>query len=260
MAIIECPECKLKISDTAVSCPRCGFTKHRKSKAPIVIIILLICIILLLGGLLVISCMNTVDAATNDIAENETETFLLDSNSADPYGLAGENNIIGKDIKDILNDYTEGVDYVCEKTDSGYEYKFSKDIYYPIGEDITITMCTEPTSYEITIVYYTFYIPNGDLNTISSRIGLEEIIQHITDYYDTDPEYFVYNGGDFITITKDQFKNSLFREDKVFYYIAWETNSLDIIFEIPNIYQDKKIDCNVIFADSTYAEAEIHYD
>ena len=33
MALIECPECKQKISDTAISCPHCG--RHKRKRVSI---------------------------------------------------------------------------------------------------------------------------------------------------------------------------------------------------------------------------------
>lgn len=32
MALIKCPECGKEISDTAKSCPNCGYEKERQSK------------------------------------------------------------------------------------------------------------------------------------------------------------------------------------------------------------------------------------
>lgn len=32
MALIECPECKKEISDTAKTCPNCGYELHKEKK------------------------------------------------------------------------------------------------------------------------------------------------------------------------------------------------------------------------------------
>ena len=48
MALVECPECKKSISDTAESCPSCGYQLNRRSSGGIstrkVLLIVAICL------------------------------------------------------------------------------------------------------------------------------------------------------------------------------------------------------------------------
>lgn len=247
MAIVECPECKLKISSSASSCPRCGFTNSKRNNALIVIIILLIIVVFLLIGLLVASFFYALNRTNDNASLDESVRHSIIQDSADPYGIAGENNILGKNITDVLSELSKDVEYTINKTSDGYEYVLKNDIYYPIGEDASIEIYVPATSNEIDMVAYMFYMPNNTSN-FTSQYGYSKIIQFVTDYYDADPEYNLYTDDGFVVITKEQFNQYLHSEEKVVHFIYWETDSMTIALEIPNIYQDKRVDCRLGFS------------
>lgn len=52
MALIKCPECDTEISDTCVTCPKCGYrlkTMSNKSINLVIIISIIVCIISFVG-------------------------------------------------------------------------------------------------------------------------------------------------------------------------------------------------------------------
>ncbi len=235
MALIKCPECKKKISDTVSRCPKCGFSiigylsenrvsegdgKHKKIK---IFVICAIGILLLLLSFLVYMY---ADNNLNDISDEENITYPLFEDS-----ITTANDLLGKDITSILNGYIEDEDYTLTSNEDNIIYTFPFESFV-LGTDTDLILYVDNSTSEITKVQYSYRI--SQYSTVSFRSRVFRLRQELTDYYDADPIYTYLSNKKHIKISKEEFGNR-----KTTYYITWENEKGKAVYSQTNLYEEK---------------------
>ena len=238
MALIKCPECKKKISDTVSHCPKCGFSiayhlsenrisqiteKNSRKKIKIVIVSVIVLLLVLTS---IFVYMNA-DTIWNDVSDEESSLYPLFGDS-----ITTANDLLGKEITPILNGYVEGKDYaMTSKTDDIFTFPFED---FELGTDPEIVLYVDNSTSEITKVHYSFRMSQYEINGF--RIQMSRFRQELTDYYDADPIYTYLSNGKQIKTTKEEFDNLL---NKTTYYITWENEKGKTVYSQTNLYEEK---------------------
>lgn len=234
--------------------------KNRISKLLVITNILFFVIICCLIGYIVFSKPKITESISNEdvyISENGDETeskyklFKHSSlNATDPYGLANEHNILGKDISEILMGYEEGKDYEITKNDYFCSYTFTKDIkdYVTDGNTAKLSIYTDSDSDIITIVEYSFRIDSRNYDN-SDSIFLSRAKRILTEYCDVDPIYDYVDDYNIVNIDKDTFNALIHDGVKSIYHVSWETEKGHAILTIENLHEERSNDWNVSFTE-----------
>lgn len=195
-------------------------TKSRKSKASTIIIILLLCIIIVLAGIIVYQYLK------EDADKNNSESFSYSSdNSVDPYGLTGENNILGEVIVAALQDYIirNQCDYEIDEDSCAFIFK---DISYPYGTSPELIIYTDYNTSIVDTIEYRFDLDDG----FFGQYYTQKINKYLYDYYDVTPIYFHVTDNGFNEITYEQYDSLFLKDIEATYDTLWNTDSLLICF------------------------------
>jgi len=253
--IIKCLECKSKISDKASTCPKCGCPVDHTLTAPQVKskngVSIGIFISVLLTALLLAIVIIYFYSNTKVIAETETENkyslFKYSSvNSADTYGLANENNILGENINDVLAGYIENEDYYITENEYYRSYTFYQEIPYVAGHTANLVIYTPLEDEYINMVEYKFRVAS-DERDYSDAIALAQIKKDNTNYYDVDPKYDYLNNYEIVDVTREDFYTILRNDTKSIFHICWNGENGSAILTINNIYEERSNDWSVSF-------------
>ena len=213
--------------------------KAKRIKASTVIIILLLCIIVALSGIIVFQYLKEDDAA-----ENTSELLTYSSeNKIDPYGMAGENNILGERITEALQDYIirNQCDYDINQDFCTFTFK---DISYPYGQNPELIVCTDFKTSVVDKIIYSF---NSSYTSVfSTRYTIQKIIEYITDYYNDEPFYTCADGSDFVIITNEQYEDLLESNTNYTLDAVWGTDTIMICLSVTNT--NKGATCDIAFA------------
>ena len=255
-ANLFCAYCGKKLNVDAKFCDNCGKrtanpqTTNRK-KVDIVQYIrkftlkkLLKIIVILIAIILGVNILTEIFRYVSEYVEDYRDPlFSCDSNSYyDPFGLAEENNILGKEISVVLEKYEEGVDYVVYENEYYTSYTFERDINYPAGEQTELVLYTPVGESYIDRIEYHFRTMIGgsnDLMNIRNAREMTEVCSGISSYYDAEPSYSVMYDFDIYDITKEEFKEFLRDDVKGLYNVIWEDEDMNIALSVSNIYDEK---------------------
>jgi len=113
MALIECPECSAKISDSAATCPHCGFAtvKARQPIRPVFRLLLGVIFVLLIGALLYDTLTPKAAKEVSKPAIQIGGTYKTNGNwpdAASPDALRLALNLFDKDREAFLKLCAEG--------------------------------------------------------------------------------------------------------------------------------------------------------
>ena len=220
--------------------------KKKKTSAVKIIISLLLVIVVVLG--IALAVYYFVLPQFQETIE-EPKKFELSSNMpySDPYGLTNINNIMGKDIRDVLstyNGYTTD-DYSIIPKENTAAYVFHDIVPMPksfgsnILEDVKLFIFTK-NNIILGIEYQGRYEDNDVVERSRFGMYIDDIKDEIVDVRDVDPLYvFVDETGVDREITKDEW-------NKIEYGVKKGTKSIyffsDIgaYIEIQNLYEERK--------------------
>ena len=243
MSLIRCPECKKKISDTVIHCPKCGYSilanlpsinadlqrkarKRNRRCRKIKRIVKRMVITSIMFVLLVVFAYSLDDG--------EIEKYPL---FEDDYYVTA-NKILGKEIHPILNGYIENKDYTITTSNDYVFYTFPLD-YFELGSEAVLVIYTDPNTSKISTVHYSFR--KGNFANYASGI---ELMPRLTEYYDAEPVYtYLDSNKNHIKISKYEFG----RKYKTTFFITWQSSKGKAVYSITNLYSDKKEYGNFIF-------------
>lgn len=248
MALTNCPECQKDVSDMAKICPHCGFklkkvfqkknVEKSNSILPVLCVFFIIALLIVTLIFVIIDYISTAkkEEKTSSIQhsiENKPDPLELTNeekyplftcsveNKADPYGLSNENNILGKDIDDVLEGYIEGEDYDLTTTEYFYSYSFPLEIDYIIGKNPYLIIYTSTEDNEINMIEYVFSIDFFSLN--SSRYQLLSVDKTLSDYYRVEPYYTCTSNYEIYELSAEDFRALLADEYEALFHATWET-------------------------------------
>lgn len=261
MSLVKCPECKRKISDKAVSCPKCGCplgiafdstlvpTESRKQllhlNAKVLKRFVLASFLISFIALVLFYVCEWIYEASQPYQYPLFE--YCPSNSADPYGLAGEHNVLGKNINEVLEGYAEGVDYSITQNEYFCSYTFNKEFSYSEKFTAKLTLYTSADSDYINMVEYAFRVGRSASN--STRLHLAKIKGSLTSYYDVDPTYAYVGDYTIVDVSKDEFDALISNDHKTIYHIDWEGENGHASLIIANIHEERSNDWSVSFTE-----------
>lgn len=280
MALIKCPECKKKVSQIAEVCPRCGFPiksygfiEKSKPKRNYKKILRTIGIVFVALSILFIAVAFIIEAIDDYIYEKQIEAdkdergrlFQLSRvNPADIYGLSNENNILGEQIYEILEGYTEGEDYTISfneyctiytfKIRDEYAYQPTFNSYssykasFSFGE-ANLIIYTSPTEPIIDMFEYQFRISNSNGNN-SQYLKISNLKNILTTYYDVDPSYTYLGEDGYVHIDNETFMSFFLDDYKYLYHIDWEGKKGNATISIFNFNEEASNICSVIFSNN----------
>lgn len=242
MALIKCPECKKKISDTVSCCPKCGFSiagylsENRLSQdleknSGKKIKIFVVSVIVLLLALTSIFVYMNADTIWNDVSDEESSLYPLFKDS-----ITTANNLLGKEITLILNGYAEGKDYTITSKGNESVYTFPFEAF-ELGTHPELVLYVDNSTYEITKVHYSYRMSQYDTNSFRSQVF--RLRQELTGYYDADPAYTYLSNEKQIKTTKEDFDNINLKNRKTTYYITWENAKGKAVYSQTNLYEEK---------------------
>lgn len=251
MALISCPECKCEVSDVAVSCPKCGYPinpvkhKYKKTWILIIVIIILFFSLLVFGSMLYVYYRPNVTTDSSEKTDFDIFKYTSD-NEYEPFALTTDNNILGKDISTVLENYFNGKEYEYNCNEYFCSYTFTESIEYPIGTEPQLVIYVDTGSSKISVVEYSYRMSVPASN--SSTLTLHSILSGLTDYYDAEPCFtYVNKEGDIEYISGDSFFY-LLKNNKSLYNVTWETDNLLVNWCIPNTTDYKKLQCSISFS------------
>jgi hypothetical protein len=163
-------------------------------------------------------------------------SFILQN--ADPYGLSNENNIIGKEISEVLFGYIEGEDYTVASSENltTYEFPISEN-YFCLGSNPKLLIYVPNDDSIIDSIGYSFRYSSIK----EERTSLYFFKNEITNYYDVDPIYSYLNGQENITTDNDTFYSLSHDEDfKTIYSISWKNSTESAVFILTELYDEKR--------------------
>jgi len=253
MALTSCPECKSEVSEFAKVCPHCGFglkkyLRRKVNKRNRTIVFISVIAIAFLCSIVAIGFI--IKSLINEKNSNQDFNGVLFSysskNKVDPYGLSNENNILGKNINDILCDYVEGVDYSVESNEYFCSYIFHKEIEYVIGRDVNLVIYTANNSTIINMFEYAFRFEDSD-DRIDFKLYkmLRDIIPVITHQYDIEPHYTYTSESEIISITVEEFKTG---GKQGLYNAVWEEENIKVGLFFTKLYDEKLESGSVSFS------------
>lgn len=245
MALIKCPECKKKVSDTVSCCPKCGFSivgylsenrisqepeKNLRNKIKYFIISAIAMLLILLSFFGYINA----DIILNDISDEESSVYPLFGDS-----ITTANDLLGKEITPILNGYIKDEDYTITAEADGDVYTFWFDSFV-LGTDPNLILYVDNSTSKIIKVHYSFRVANGgNFSDYSHYLKFSRISSDLTDYYDVDPIYTYLANKKQIKVSKDKFAN-LADNKKTTFYVTWESTKGKAVYSLTNLYEEKK--------------------
>lgn len=174
----------------------------------------------------------------------DPKKFELSSNMpySDPYGLTNINNIMGKDIRDVLSIYDGYTtdDYTIESNEHITLYAFHDTV--PMGgysgiEDVKLFIFTK--NFIVSGVEYQGRYTDTDMFArVHFKDYIDECKDEIIDIRDVDPVYvFIDENGVDYEMTKDNWSNTPNDKGKNLIYFF---SDIGAYIEVQNFYEEKK--------------------
>lgn len=237
MSLIKCPECKKKISDTVIYCPKCGFSIAsypypipikgiKKNTKKRIFIYSIICVVIAL--IIFISCF--VYSYISNLIDKQNYKYPLYVQDE----LTTANDLLGNDISTVLTNYIEGENYTVATTDDNISYSFNLD------NDSNLIIYADSSTSKITKLEFLFRLSNGGkIIDYANEVEFSRIKSKLTDYYDIDPTYTYLSEKKQVKISKDDFEN-LKKTKKTTFYVTWTSSKGTAIYSFTNLHEEKK--------------------
>lgn len=253
MSLINCPNCQKEISNLAKSCPHCG---HPIKKSNTVVKKIIIPLILFIVGVLCVAFAVWFFVFKQDeqpIIEQpiieQPRKFELSSDMpfSDPYGLSCNNNILGKDIHEVLATYSGYTtdDYSIDSNENAALYEFYDTIstFSTFSEDTRLSLLTENDIVTAIIYkgrYDDYFVKLSDRALYKGKINdyINNFKNEVINKLDVDPVYlFKDENGTEYKITYDEWKNLSSKGVKSICFFA---DDIGAFIDFNNFYDEKK--------------------
>ncbi len=219
--------------------------ERKKSTKKITLILTLsIVSVLIIAFAVYFFVFKQIDADDSSAMVDESKKFELSSDMpcSDPYGLSNKNNILGKDIHDVLSTYngytTDDYTIITDGDNDIYEFNHIVQDFPECLEDVKFSMYTENNIVKA-IEYKGRYEDNSRFDEVTISQYIDNCKEELIDIRDVDPLY-IYTDEDGIEheTTKDEWSSAL--DDKGQISIYFITDDIGSIIEVTNYYEEKK--------------------